>query len=96
MTTTKVRRQCHVCWETRTLELDADSFRKWEAGALIQDVFPEMSDIDREILISGTCDPCFTKLYDDEDEEEERDLYEESLDLADKQLHRLREDGPDE
>ena len=92
MTTITVRRQCRVCSTTHTLELDSDSYRKWLAGALIQDVFPDLSDANREILISGTCDPCFHKLYDDE--EEERDLYEESLDLADKQLHRLREDEP--
>jgi hypothetical protein len=37
---------------------------------LMQDIFPDLSIGDRELLISGTCDTCWQNLYGSEDEEE--------------------------
>lgn len=38
---------------------------------LMQDIFPNLSIEDRELLISGTCNTCWQELFgSDEDEEE--------------------------
>jgi hypothetical protein len=36
---------------------------------LIQDIFPNFSIGDRELIISNTCDTCWQKLYSNEEEE---------------------------
>ena len=60
---------CRVCGAKNTLEVDADSYDQWQGGVFVQDAFPDLSAAERELLISGTCDPCFRLLFaDDEDE----------------------------
>jgi len=36
---------------------------------LIQDIFPELSIGDRELIISNTCDTCWKQLYGTEEEQ---------------------------
>jgi hypothetical protein len=36
---------------------------------LMQEIFPDLSIGDRELLISGTCNTCWQKLYGSEEEE---------------------------
>ena len=38
---------------TRELDITEEQFDAWQAGALIQDVMPHLSDSDREFLING-------------------------------------------
>jgi hypothetical protein len=45
----------------KTYNLDPEKVRSWLAGALIQDLFPEIED--REIMISRTCGDCFDELF---------------------------------
>lgn len=58
---------CCVCGTTHFFELDAEAYDAWQTNTKIQDAFPELSVADREILISGTCDECFHKLFSSED-----------------------------
>jgi hypothetical protein len=37
----------------------------------MQEIFPDLSIGDRELLISGTCDTCWQNLYGSECDEEE-------------------------
>jgi hypothetical protein len=37
----------------------------WQAGKYIQDAMPYLSKGERELLISGTCDECFDKMFGD-------------------------------
>ena len=57
---------CWSCGKNHQLEVDAKAFFEWKQGKNIQDAFPEMSSSIRELLISGTCDPCFNKLFAEE------------------------------
>ena len=54
---------CTVCGKIHEpVILDAEKFYRWKGGECIQDVFPEMTKDQREILISGTCPECFKEL----------------------------------
>jgi len=54
---------CSECSKVKTYELDTDKVLEWKAGALIQNVFPDIQDL--EIMISGICSDCFDKLFED-------------------------------
>jgi hypothetical protein len=54
---------CRVCGERSVIVLPKSSVRGWQAGALIQSVFPWMSPDERELLISGTHSHCWDTLF---------------------------------
>lgn len=54
---------CCVCGKTHEFYLNRRKFEDWQDGDTIQKVFPELNIIEREILISGTCGPCFDQLF---------------------------------
>lgn len=54
---------CVVCGKEHEFTLDNEKYVRRQYGEHIQNVFPELSAADREILISGTCDPCWDKLW---------------------------------
>lgn len=60
---------CPVCRSQTMIEVEADKFRRWQQGELIQKVWPDMAVEDREMLISGTHPECWVSLFADEDEE---------------------------
>ena len=65
---------CVVCGKRHDpVILDAEKYYRWKkAGECIQDVFPEMTKDQLEILISGTCPECWDELFgrcEDEDRE---------------------------
>ena len=63
---------CVVCGKRHdSIVLDAERYYQWKAGSCVQDVFPEMTEEQREILISGTCPECWDALFSKEDEEVE-------------------------
>lgn len=69
MQTVQVSRTCFRCNKTSEITVDAEGFRRWqEEGVFIQDALPEVPAGDRELLISGTCDPCFQELFPEEEE----------------------------
>jgi len=39
---------------------------RWRQGEHIQNVMPELNASQRELLISGTCDPCFDRMFGEE------------------------------
>lgn len=62
---------CVVCGRIHEpVVLDAEKYYRWKGGERIQDVFTEMTEDQREILISGTCPECWDELFgrcEDED-----------------------------
>ena len=54
---------CCVCGKTTSVDVDRDRYMQWRFGMLIQSAFPQMSDDDRELLISGTHAKCWENLY---------------------------------
>lgn len=54
---------CPTCGDTMLFTATIEQLRKFAQGALVQDVFPDMPAGDRERLISGTCPPCWDKMW---------------------------------
>lgn len=55
--------RCIVCGETSEMEVAQHGMAKWNAGAYIQEAFPELSADDREMLLTGTHPACWDSLY---------------------------------
>jgi hypothetical protein len=55
---------CSQCSEIFDIRIRTEDVKKWQSGALIQNVMPYLSDDQRELLISGTCGKCFDKIFD--------------------------------
>jgi hypothetical protein len=53
---------CTCCKREVVIEVSALAFDNWNAGALAQDALRELTDDEREILISGICGTCFDEL----------------------------------
>lgn len=69
MTTIQVPRTCFRCNEASEITVNAEGLRRWqEDGVFIQDALPEISAGDRELLLSGTCNPCFQAMFPEEEE----------------------------
>ena len=59
--------KCNMCKETTQITVPFAKLQRWlKFGDYIQDVFPELTPDNRELLISGTCPTCFKKLFGDE------------------------------
>ena len=63
---TTITKPCIHCNETSTLTVDADGYRQWVSGALIQDAFPDMDADNRELLISGIHPACWDTMFGEE------------------------------
>jgi len=64
-----VQVRCASCSALHTVRLTAEQEQRWRDGAYIQNVAPELSPANRELLISGTCSTCWDALFVDQDEE---------------------------
>ena len=67
-------RPCIMCGKTSFISVDADGYRMWQAGALIQVALPHVSAAEREMLITGTHPECWNIMseeYEGEDDDDE-------------------------
>jgi hypothetical protein len=55
--------ECRVCHEARPVNCTDDEYRAWQGGKLIQLAMPSTPKEERELLISGTCGACFTRIF---------------------------------
>ena len=58
---------CRKCKDQVEMEVYAEDVAAWENGELIQNAMPYLSADEREVLISGTCGPCFDKMFGGEE-----------------------------
>lgn len=65
---TKFTKYCRLCNEEHEIFVDTNDFIDWQEGKYVQQVWPNLTADDREVMISGTCGPCFDKMFGDEDE----------------------------
>jgi hypothetical protein len=56
-------KSCPDCGESLTVEATSQQIWDFNHNANIQSVFPEMPKEDRERFITGTCGPCWTKMF---------------------------------
>ena len=50
---------CGICGEASAVEVDEAALARREAGAKIQDAFPDMTPAEREVLVTGTHPACY-------------------------------------
>ena len=58
---------CRVCKNQVEMQVHIEDVTAWENGELIQNAMPYLSADEREVLISGTCGPCFYRLFGGEE-----------------------------
>ena len=62
--------QCSVCGNLESIPASLEKVKDWSENRknrpLIQDVFAELNDVQRELILSKTCDTCFTKMWGEE------------------------------
>lgn len=63
---------CNLCGHIYKVTVPGAGLFQYNQGGLIPVVFPDLSDSDRELLISNTCATCWAMLWatDEEDEED--------------------------
>lgn len=55
---------CGECGKEFTVEAPDEDVQRWVEGELIQNALPQLSNEERELLISRTCNDCFTEMFD--------------------------------
>ena len=64
---------CRLCGEVHTFEVNEEKYREWLKGkGLIQNMLPDLTPEQRELLLTGLCNDCFKQATTPpiEDEEE--------------------------
>jgi len=55
---------CRLCGSSHSVTVNPKKYVQWKSGkGFIQDLFPELSDDSRELLISHTCGVCFDLMF---------------------------------
>lgn len=54
-----ITKECPFCKELHSVTVPDEGLEKYRMGAYVQVAFPDLSADEREILISGTCGPCW-------------------------------------
>lgn len=66
---------CRLCSKTYSIPATLEQIQEFEMPRsqrrFVQDIFPELSVGDRELLMSGTCDTCWQELFGSDCDEEE-------------------------
>ena len=60
--------RCCVCGKTGTMMVSHSGWRMYLSNKLAQESFPDLSNEQREQLITGTHPECWDKLFDGEEE----------------------------
>jgi hypothetical protein len=73
--------ECGYCHEHGLLELTDDQYERWlNRKGHIQNDLPDLTDGQRELLITGTHEPCWIAIFgngEDEDEDGEEEVPED-------------------
>lgn len=55
--------ECKYCDYEETITIPQADYRAWHNGKYIQDAFPYLTDGQRELMLSNTCDTCWDKFF---------------------------------
>jgi len=60
---------CKLCKEQHEVSADYRDFINWKgSGQVIQKAMPYLTPSERELLISGICEVCWDKMFDNDEE----------------------------
>lgn len=54
---------CVQCGQSSTMNVSRDKLIRWHKGELAQNVFPELTPDERELLVTGTHPECWEKIF---------------------------------
>lgn len=61
---------CTHCQKRSEIEVDDDKYWEWRhTNAKIQDVFPDLSDEEREMMLTGIHPECWVVIFGDGDDD---------------------------
>lgn len=62
---------CRMCRKTHPLKVRVEDYLTFDSPDRphIQDIFPYLTPAERELLISGTCEECWNKMFGGDDDE---------------------------
>ena len=62
---------CRMCRKTHSLKVRVEDYLTFDSPDRphIQDIFPYLTPAERELLISGTCEECWNKMFGGDDDE---------------------------
>lgn len=64
----QVTTKCPICKKFHKVEVDKERYMQWRRGeAFIQDALHDVSEADREMLMSGMCPACWDKFMKEEE-----------------------------
>lgn len=66
---------CNHCDYAENILVHESDYIAWHNGVLIQDAFPYLTDGQRELMISNTCDTCFDKFWPDNELQKTKILF---------------------
>lgn len=62
--------KCPICGKVNVLEIDETKLMIYKSGlGKIQDIFPELTCEQRELIQSGICNTCWNELFPDDEED---------------------------
>lgn len=67
----QIETRCPECKLFHTVEVNANDYESWKAGAHVQDAFPYMHPGVREQLVSGIDPVCWELIFGPPEEDEE-------------------------
>jgi len=56
---------CGRCDKSSVVLVPTDRFKSWQSGQHVQNAFPELSEVVRELLMSGTHPECWEAMFAD-------------------------------
>lgn len=67
--TTRLMNTCTQCGKVSTTAVSTEGYQAWLSGVPIQVALSDLSDGEREMLLSGVCEACFDAMFPDDDDE---------------------------
>lgn len=58
---------CVRCGETTIITAKVSDIIAWKEGGLIQNALPYLTKGERELLISNTCEKCFSEMFKEDE-----------------------------
>ena len=58
-----IETECYICGQQYSIEVSKECYDAWQEGLLDDDVLRDVSDEDRELLVTKTCDSCWQILF---------------------------------
>jgi hypothetical protein len=68
-----VDQTCGWCGQVSTVVVEEADLMLWRSGALVQNAFPDLSEDERETLVSGFHGECFDEMSDPDQWEDDND-----------------------